>query len=138
MKIEPLTMDNEITIQGIIKRGLKITAVLVGLSVVTLKIELVVGVSIGALLGILNFKILSLTTIRGLSKVINVQRYIMLSFLIRNILIAALFCTILLLFKKFCFIGTIIGFSSIRIAIFLEGARRYFKSLSKKQDTQTC
>lgn len=131
MKIAPLTMDNEITIQGIIKRGLNVIAVLVGLSAITLRIELVAGVLIGALLGILNFKILSLTTIRGLSKDRNVQRYIMLSFLIRNILIAALFCIILLLFKILCFVGTIIGFSSIGIAIFLEGVRRHFKSLSE-------
>jgi hypothetical protein len=121
----------EITLTQVTKTTCILIAIAFFISLLTQNIPIILGVIIGSLLGLLNFKALILTTQRA----INAKRtklYLFISYLLR-LTILGLILIIIFSTKIVNFIAVIVGLSMVIMAIFLIGMINLIGGLSNSQ-----
>lgn len=100
--------------------------VLIGLAGLILKPKLSLGVSSGVLLELLNLKILTWTTMRGLNMGQRARGYILLSFWLRIPVLALIFGIGFLWLRWLFFIGLLTGFTG---ALIIAGILSLFRTM---------
>ncbi|MEW6097234.1 MAG: ATP synthase subunit I [bacterium] len=109
----------EITLPQITKTAWILIAIAFFISLLTLNLSIISGVVIGSLLGLLNFKLLSLTTKKALNCALS-NPYIFTSYIVRLTLLGLILALILSI-KAINSIAVLVGLSMIIGAIMIKG-----------------
>lgn len=109
----------EITLAQITKTAWKLVVVAFLVSLITRNLSIILGTTIGSLLGLLNFKGLIITTRRGFRGT-RPKLYVQFSYLVR-LTILGLILAIILQIKAINFIAVIGGLSMVILAICVQG-----------------
>lgn len=122
----------EITLPQIIKTSWLLSAIGFLISILTQNLSIILGIIIGSLLGLLNFKILTLTIQKAL-KTTKVKLVILGSYGVRLTMLG-LVLAIILQIKTLNFIAVIVGLSIVILAIITLGIINTFFILKGKSN----
>lgn len=114
----------EITLPQITKTTWILIAIISLISLLTRSVSIILGVIIGSLLGLLNFKLLSLTTKKALSSK-RAKLYIFTSYIVRLSLLG-LVLVLILSIKVINFIAVLVGLSVVIGAVTMKGIINIF------------
>ncbi len=120
----------EITLPQITKTAWILIAIAFLISIFTRNLSIISGIIIGSLLGLLNFKVLSLTTKKALLCK-HPKPYIFTSYIVR-LSILGLILILILSIKAINFMAVIVGLSIVVVAIITKGIINTFLALKER------